>query len=440
MSGVLLTALVTFAPVAPAQPPRVEESTAPAATAKKDMVLWWNDILLLAIRTDRTPPPRAALHMATVHIAVYDAVNPFYRTHEPHVVDVAAPAGAAPEAAAAAAAHRVLVQLYPRQRRVLDDALALSLAKVPAGPRERGADFGRFVAEQVLERRKGDRADDAGTYTPGSAAGVWRPTAPGFKAALLPRWGKVRGFAVREGVTRRPPGPPPLSSAAYAAAFREVRALGGKDSAARTPEQTEIALFWADDPGTSTPPGHWNLIAQEVARARGNTLAQNARLFALLNMSLADNAILCWWCKFTFAFWRPITAIRESDENGNTPAPTEPGWTPLLDTPPFPAYTSGHSSFSGAAASVLANFFGTDRVRFESMSEGLPGVRRSFASFSAAAAEAGMSRIYGGIHWQFDNVDGLAAGREVGEYVSREALRPRRARLAPSTDALYPPP
>ncbi len=210
------------------------------------------------------------------------------------------------------------------------------------------------------------------------------------------------------------PGPPALNSAAYTAAFREVKALGGRQGSRRTEDQTQIALFWADIAGTATPPGHWNEIAQTVARQRGITLAENARLFALLNMSLADAGVYCWIIKFNYGFWRPITAIQRADEDGNPDTDADASWEPLIETPPFPSYTSGHSTFSGAAAAVLASFFGTDRVRFTSNSDGLPGVTRTFDGFWAAAEEAGMSRIYGGIHWQFDNTDGLTAGRETG--------------------------
>jgi membrane-associated phospholipid phosphatase len=404
----------------------VEEHRFPSVRGSADLVLWWNERLLQAVRDDRTPPPRAARNLAMVHVAIYDAVNAVYRTHRPYLVDVRPVAEASPEAAASTAAHRVLVALYPRQQRKLDAALAAALATVPAGrARDVGAGLGRYVADKVLDRREGDGSDNAGTHVARTTAGVWRPTAPGFKPALLPEWGKVRPFGVRDVTRFRVPAPPPLGSAAYETAFREVRALGARDSAARTAEQTEIARFWADDAGTSTPPGHWNKIAQDVARARGTTLAESARLFALLNISLADAAIVCWWCKFTFAFWRPITAIRESDAGGDPRAPADRVWTPLLTTPPFPAYTSGHSTFSGAAAGVLADFFGTDRVRFETTSEGLPGVKRRFVSFSTAAEEAGQSRIYGGIHWQFDNVGGLANGRAVAEHVTTNYLRRR---------------
>jgi membrane-associated phospholipid phosphatase len=446
MSGALLTALLALGQVPPAEPfpvrpgppapkagpgrgrpPVVEEHVFPSLRGKGEMVLWWNELVLGAVRADRTSPPHATRNLALVHAAVYDAVNAVHRTHAPYLVDARPPAGTSPEAAAAAAAHRVLVALYPRQTGRFDAALTACLVDVPAGrARDEGLRLGRFVADKVLDWRSGDRAAEAGEHSPRAGVGAWRPTAPGFKPALLPAWGKVRPFGIRDPGKFRVPPPPALGSAAYAAAFREVRALGARGSVTRTAEQTEIARFWADDPGTATPPGHWNQIAQDVARARGLTLAESARLFALLNISLADAAIVCWWCKFTFDFWRPIAAIREADANGSPEAPADPGWTPLLTTPPFPAYTSGHSTFSGAAAAVLADFFGTDRVRFEATSEGLPGVRRRFASFSAAAAEAGQSRIYGGIHWQFDNVQGLANGRAVGEHVNRNLLQPRR--------------
>jgi membrane-associated phospholipid phosphatase len=317
------------------------------------------------------------------------------------------------------------VGVYPKQKSTLDAEYRAALAEIRAGAaREDGADLGRFVAQRVLAWRENDSAARRGSYEPKSLAGLWRPTPDKFAPALLPAWGDVTSFAMRPGTQRRPPGPPALTSAAYTAAYQEVKLLGGKDSTARTPDQTEIAQFWADDAGTATPPGHWNVIAQTVALQRGQSLAENARMFALLNMALADAGILCWVVKFTVEFWRPVTAIGWQGDTGNPTTTADPAWRSLLTTPPFPAYTSGHSTFSGAAAAVLAKFHGTDRISFTSTSDGLPGVTRSFASFSAAAEEAGQSRIYGGIHWQFDNVDGLACGRHLGQYVCEKYLRP----------------
>ena len=387
----------------------------------RDVVLFWNDVALGAVKAERTPPPLAARNLAMVHVAVYDAVNAVDRTHCPYHVDAVPPAGTDTRAAAAGAAHRVLVDLYPRYVRGLDAALRDSLAAVPDGAgRSEGLALGRFVADMVLCWRRCDGAMRQSSYSPRPGAGLWRPTPPDFAAPLLPAWGQVTCFALKSGSQFRPPEPPALTSAEYAATFRELRALGGRDSAERTAEQTEIARFWADGEGTVTPPGHWNRVAASVAEARGTSLAQNARLFALLNMALADAGIACWDCKYHYDLWRPIQALRETPPGG--PLPADPRWEPLLPTPPFPSYTSGHSTFSAAAATVLAGFFGTDAVRFTATSEGVPGVSRSFAGFWDAAREAGQSRIYGGIHWQFDNAEGLTCGRKVGRYVVENVL------------------
>ena len=226
----------------------------------------------------------------------------------------------------------------------------------------------------------------------------------------------------------RPPPPPELDSAQWASEFNLTKELGRADSATRTPEQTAIARFWADGGGTVTPPGHWNVIARDIANQRGNTLEQNARLFALLNMAEADAAIIAWDCKYAFNFWRPITAIPNADTDGNPDTVSDPTWTPLLVTPNFPEYISGHSTFSGAAAAVLAVFFGSDDIPFTTTSEDLPGVSRSYSSFSQAAEEAGMSRIYGGIHFLSADLNGLASGAELGGYVAENFLLPMRGK------------
>src|SRR5262245_53196815 len=281
MSGALFLALLSLGHSACAQAPSASVQLLPPTTddriapvAKDDLVLRWNEVLLRAVRDDRTPPPLAARNMAMVHVAIYDAVNAISPTHSYYLVDVRPMAGASAEAATAAAAHQVLVALYPKHKRTFDEALTASFAELrPGESRNCGEDLGRFVADQVLQWRRDDLTETATDYSPRSTPGLWQPTAPAFKPALMPEWGRSRPFAVQAGARLRPSGPPALGSEKYVAAFREVRALGGKDTAKRTAEQTEIALFWADDGGTSTPPGHWNRIAQDVARARGTTLA-----------------------------------------------------------------------------------------------------------------------------------------------------------------------
>lgn len=416
--GVVLISDLTPYAVGQAVPPAVPQP-ASRPLVKVDMVIRWNRILLQAVRRERTPPPLAVRNMAIVHAAVYDAVNSIVPTHRHYLVQVQALPGTLPEAAAAAAAYRCLVRIYPRQKPVFDREFAACLAELPqhAG-KDRGISLGHFVAKQFMAWRKDDGGNQQVQLKKGP--GFWEPTPPAFDAPLMPSWGSAKLFAVKRPLSL-PAGPPSLTSAAYTRAFEEVRALGTQTGSARSAEQTEIARFWEDGAGTSTPPGHWNEIAQTVALARGNTLADNARLFALLNISMADAGILCWFCKFTFDFWRPATAIRQAGNDGNPQTAADPTWTPLLVTPPFPAYTSGHSSFSSAAATVLADFCGTDKFAFQSTGA---GTTRAFTSFWQAAEEAGRSRIYGGIHWNFDNSDGLASGKSVGAFVVRSYMGP----------------
>ena len=215
----------------------------------------------------------------------------------------------------------------------------------------------------------------------------------------------------------RPPGPPSLDSQQYAADYEEVKQLGPAVDSTRTEDQTEIALFWADGAGTETPPGHWNSIAQTIGDARGNTLEENARLFALLNIAMADAAICSWDAKYTYDFWRPVTAISFVEPELN--------WMSFIVTPPFPDYTSGHSTFSAAAATVLPLFYDTEDLPFTTGSDFLPGVYRSFSTCFDAAEEAAASRIYGGIHFRTASEDGLQAGTSIAQWTFTHYLQPR---------------
>ena len=327
------------------------------------------------------------------------------------------------------AAHGVLVGLMPAQQATLDAALASSLAAVPDGPAEdAGVAFGKLVADRMLAERADDGSTDVVTYVPGTGPDDWQPTPPAFAPAALPQWATVEPFGISSPDQFRADPPPSLDSPEFTQAFNQIKAIGAANSTTRTAEQTEIARFWAGPSGTVQPPGHWNSIARGVADAQDNSLAQNARMFALLNIGMADALITAWDTKFEYSFVRPVTAIRNADNDGNPDTVADPAWSPLLTTPGHPSYMAAHSTLSATAATVLAEFFGNDAIAFTSSAEisaGGPVITRSFDGFWEAAEEAGASRIYGGIHWSFDNEAGLEAGHSVGEFVADNLLRPR---------------
>lgn len=399
------------------------EKLEPRMMLAADVVLEWNEILLDAVRADATSPPRASRAMAIVHTAIYDAVNSIDRSHQPYAVqDLAAPSTSR-EAAAAAAAHRALESLFPLQD--FDDELAASLAAIADGAaKDAGVALGQSIADQILALRAADGSDAVVPYTPGTEPGDWQPTPPAFAPALLPQWPGVTPFAMTSADQFFVNNIPALDSPEYAAAFAEVQEIGSLTSATRTQDQTDIALFWANGAGTATPPGHLNMLAHIVAEQEGLSLSENARLFAQLNVALADAAIMSWEAKYATNFWRPVTAIRAADTDGNDATEADPEWTPLIVTPPFPSYTSGHSSFSGAAAGVLIDFFGTDAISYTLPSEHPLAADRHFTSFSQAAQESADSRLFGGIHWRFDNEDGLASGMALGQFVAGTILQP----------------
>jgi membrane-associated phospholipid phosphatase len=392
-----------------------------------DVVVDWNRVTLEAIRVDRTAPPKAAYIMALVHAAVFDAVNAVAQQYQVYQIDAQAGDGTSMEAAAAAAAFQILMDYFPFQQAMLERELAESLAEVPDGLSEDlGMALGTSVADQFLIQQQDDGSEAIVAHEPDTTPGTWRPTPGSYYGAALPQWPAVVPFALIDGTQFRPEGPPELDSAQYAAEYNQVKDLGSKTSTTRTADQTEIAFFWADGPGTYTPPGHWNQIAGEAAIQSNHSLIENARLFALLNLSLADSGIAAWDAKYTYNSWRPITAIQQGEFDGNSATTGNPNWKPLIATPLFPAYVSGHSTFSAAAATVLAQSFG-DQFNFATSTFGLPGVERNYTSFWQAADEAGMSRIYGGIHFMADNVDGTILGRDVAGYVLDNFLKPVNA-------------
>ncbi len=393
--------------------------------ARADIITDWNTVLLAAIKNESTSPPLASRNLAIVHAAIFDAVNAIERRYDSYLFSPNPPPGASPGAAAIGAAHECLIRLYPSQVALFDTTLSRNLAAIPASQtREDGLTLGRFVALLTLAWRSSDGSSTTVPYIPGTAPGDWRRTPPFFRPPELPHWPYVIPFAMTNSAQFRSAGPPSLTSTQYTRDFNLVKDLGALNSTSRKAEQTTIARFWSDFSFTVTPPGHWNQIAQNGATNRAGTLIENARLFALLNLAVADAGIACWDAKYAYNFWRPVTAIQQAANDGNDDTDADPNWTPLLTTPSFPEYVSGHSTFSAAAAGVLASFFGTDRISFTVGSDAMPGVFRSYESFEEAAEEIGMSRIYGGIHFLSADLNGLEAGQQLGRYVMQNYLRP----------------
>lgn len=398
---------------------------APAGRAATELVMVWNDLALRAVRYGNAPPPVVVRQMAVVHLAMFDALDGIERRYQPYLVQEDAPADCSREAAVSAAAHHVLRTLFPKSADLFDsheNAIIATLSD--SASVTNGRAWGRRVAAEFLRQRQFDGAGQGAGYAYADRPGYWARTPPNYDKALLPGWGRVKPFGLASVEAFRPAPPPALSSAEWASQYNLLKNIGATNSATRTSEQRSIALFWADGPGTETPPGHWNKIAQQLARQKAYSLLETARLFAALNVAMADAGVVCWDAKYTYNWWRPITAIRQGATDGNPATEPDAHWWPLLITPPFPEHTSGHSTFSGAAAALLAELSGSDDFVFITVSDGLPGARRQFRRFSDAALEAGMSRIYGGIHFPSANEQGLESGRRVGQQIARTLLQP----------------
>ena len=394
-----------------------------------DVIINWNAVALnLAADTERLFPPVLARNLAIMHAAVYDAVNAIDRSYIPYLIEVdpLEAQGASPEAAAAAAAHRVLLDLYPQQAGELNQQLSKSLAGIADGLAEdKGVVLGQFVAEKLLAARSEDGSSNSQQdYIPGDRPGEWRPTFPNYLPARFTNWGEVTPFVIPSVLDYRTDAPPDLTSELYAQDLNEVKSVGSLNSLTRTPEQTEIAKFWSFDRTYSfSIQGFWNKIGEEIALKEGNTLVENARFFALLNLAQADAGITVIDSKYFHNFWRPITAIREADTDDNPDTVAEPDWVSLINLSSTPEYIGGHSIVAGAAVAVLEDFFGED-YSFDTTSPEIPGVVRSYDSFSEAGVEASLSRIYAGLHYRFTHEVSFGLGETLGADVAQTALLP----------------
>ena len=378
-------------------------------------VIAWNQELLKILLTPGAQP--ATVHptrsYAMLHAAIDDAAVSITHDASPLLASVKAPRGARPDAAAIEAGRATLASLYPAFKGELAQLADGQLATIPNGAdKQDGIKVGDAIAAKVLQRRANDgSASVPAPFIPGTQPGNYRPTPPNFPAPVFTTWGRVTPFVLKSGSQFRPEAPPVLTSAAYAQAFNEVKSLGQNSSTTRSAEQTVIGKFWG-------PPiwNTWNVIAENAAVAHHANLERTARMFALLNLSFADSAIAMYDGKYHYQLWRPVTAVRLADSDGNPATVADPTWTPLAVTAADPSYPGAHSTISAAGAEVLAAFFG-DRDQIQVSSSALPGTLRTFDRYSDVATEAGLSRIFAGQHFRFDHVEGLELGHDVAHFV-----------------------
>jgi hypothetical protein len=459
-------------------PAPLELSSEAIGNDPRARLLRWHEISMAATALDHTPAPagdprvfreqlgphRSSRALAIVHIAMFDAVNAItgnrFRSYT-GLPAVQQPTGL--NVAIAKAAHDTLVALWPAQISSFDTLVAEDLAEFPDGAQKsRGIALGKQAAAAILALRANDGSAHPEPvlgvdYFPGQGAGVWRQDPISLiPLALGARWNEVRPFVLSSASQFRSAPPPARTSDRYTRAYNEVKRLGGDGVTTptqRTPQQTIAGIFWAYDgtPNLSAPPRLYNQITVTIANQRGTgriDVVNLARLLALVNTAMADAGLACWETKYVYKLWRPIGGIREGDRDGNLSTIVDRTFSPLGApasnvnpgvnfTPPFPAYPSGHATFGAALFQVLRRFYGTDRIPFTFVSDELNGVTtdnqgnvrpripRSFANLSAAEEENGQSRIYLGIHWEFDKAAGILQGRRVADFVSNNAFQRR---------------
>ena len=392
----------------------------------QDIVLDWNGHAANSIvGVAMQPPPRGLIRLAMVHVAMYDAVNaiegyPF--TAYAVTPNVILPAS--PEAAAATAAHDVLVALFPMQQADLDVKYAASLAAIPDGTAKiNGISVGQQAAAGILLFRADDGRDAVVAYVPGSGPGVWNPTPPGFLPAQAPEVAHVRPFTLRSPSQFRAEPLLDLSSRRWVRDYNETKNLGGATGSTRTPEQTDLARFVSDQPILQ-----WNRAWRSISAAQEMSLADNARFFAMLATAGSDALIACWDSKFFYNFWRPVTAIRAGDTDGNPETEPDPTWIGLVITPNHPEYPAAHGCFSSASTGTLKFFFGTDHFNFtmDSTVARLTNPVRHYTRFSQALDDILDARIYGGMHYRNSNHKGAIIGKQVSRYVTTHFFLPSR--------------
>ncbi len=392
-------------------------AVSPAGGGSGAIAVAWNQELLHIVQTPGAQP--ATIHptrsFAIVQAAIYDSVVSITKDDRPYLVSVPAARDARVDAAAAQAGHDALTALYPKWQTELDSQLAAELAAIPDGTaKQNGIQVGQGVAAKLLALRASDgSAATPPAFVAGNQPGDFRPVPPAFAAPVFTGWANVKPFVLDSASQFRPDAPPAVTSAAYATALNEVKSLGQNSSTTRTADGTVTAKFWAG-PIWNT----WNEIADKAAVDHHSNLETTSRLLALLNLSFADGVIAFYDAKYHYAVWRPITAIRLGDTIGNAAITGDPSWTPLATTPADPSFPGAHSTISAAGATILSAFYG-DGGQIEVTSDVLPGAVRQFDGYQAITTEAGLSRIFAGVHTRLDHEAGLTLGRDVAQLVLR---------------------
>jgi hypothetical protein len=390
-----------------------------ATLARADVVTDWTDTsleVMKALNVGGNPWTRT---LAMVHVSMSDSINAVEDRYARFTPDITTDRSASATAAAAAAAREILMRQYPGQKMRIDTAFAASLAGVPEGPaRAAGIALGERVAAMVFTERQDDATNVADTYRPVTQPGVWVPTTP----PLFPQYATAKPWGIKSASQFRPGPPPKLSSALYARDYNETRELGGLKSVKRTDAQSDAVRFWTQ---TNLGPA-WYQAATQLSARRGLTPVENARMFALLSMALANCFILDWDAKFTYNFWRPLTAIRNGDLDDNDATVRDAGWLPLNATPMHPEYPSQAGINAGASRAVLESIFGTAPEAFIVTDVADARLRRPFASFAQMSDEHKEVRIWGGIHYRNSLDTGEAMGRNVAEYLVANYLKPAR--------------
>ncbi|HEY7502338.1 MAG TPA: hypothetical protein VH740_27705 [Vicinamibacterales bacterium] len=394
----------------------------PLRATPQNVVVDWNGIGITAVVAGGQIPAQQERSMAITSVAVSDAVNAITKKYTQYGSRLTPPSGASTTAAVIGAAYRALTQLVPSQTQFLDTTLTQSLAKFGVSVGDPGFVFGEAVADEIIAIRAADGAALAQyPYTPPNAGapGVWVPTPPAFAAASLPGWGTVQPWVLKSSAQFRPDDGPDLTSRRYARDVNELKEIGALNSATRTAEQTNIARFWV-----ASAPVIWNDVLRQVALGLDLDDSETARAFALMNVAGADARIACWDAKYVFNFWRPVTAIRRADEDGNPATEADPSWTPLIATPNHPEYVSGHATISSAMATVLRLLFDDDPdVAFIATSPTNPGFERHWTTFSDGTREVIDARVYSGIHYRSSDERGAKLGRQVGRFAVMHAFR-----------------